>query len=71
MYEGEWKDVIEHGIGTMTYFDGGVFEGEWNDVGYRHGKGKYSWPNGDVYEGGFRGDKINGEGTMKYEYAGQ
>jgi len=32
--------------------------------GKSHGKGKYTWPNGDVYEGDFVDDKKHGKGKF-------
>ena len=30
-YEGEWKDHLKNGQGTMTFANGDVYEGEWMD----------------------------------------
>ena len=66
MYNGEWKDGKHHGKGKMTYANGDVYDGEWEDgkmtyadgVVYngewKDGKkhvGKMTYANGDVYDG--------------------
>lgn len=37
-YEGEWKDGVEHGVGTLIEVDGSTFYGFWAD-GKMHGEG--------------------------------
>lgn len=37
-YEGEWKDGMEHGVGTLTEADGSTFYGFWAE-GKMHGEG--------------------------------
>lgn len=38
--------------GRKKFADGSVYEGQWlKDV--MHGRGKFIWPNGDIYEGEF------------------
>ena len=34
--------------------------------GMKHGKGILLYKNGDQYDGEFRNDKFNGQGTYKY-----
>ena len=56
IYDGEWKDGLKEGKGTLTSPDGGKYEGEWkNDK--MEGQGTYTWPNGNKYEGGGRMEK--------------
>jgi len=43
----------------------GEYEGERNEDEQRHGKGKATLPNGDVYEGQYVNGKRHGEGTYK------
>ena len=31
-----------------------------------NGRGKYTWPSGDVYEGEMKDDKFHGQGTKTY-----
>ena len=40
-----------------------------NDL--RHGEGKYIWPDGRMYEGGFVSDKRHGEGKQIYATGGK
>lgn len=44
--------------------NGAEYEGDTDEFGQAHGKGKYTSPTGDVYEGDFVGGKMNGTGTM-------
>ena len=37
-YEGEWKDGVEHGVGTLIEVDGSTFYGFWAG-GKMHGEG--------------------------------
>lgn len=48
-------------------YSNGVYEGEVNEEGKRHGKGKYTWSNGNIYEGDFVEGKCTGTG--KYIFA--
>lgn len=43
----------------------GEYEGERNEDEERHGKGKATLPNGDVYEGQYVHGKRHGQGTYK------
>ena len=64
VYEGFVDDENQpQGYGVMNYTEGIIFEGEWN-----HGKtisGKMTFPDGVVYEGGFKDDLRNGRGIVK------
>jgi len=43
IYEGQWKDNKQHGVGTMHWFTRGeVYSGEWVN-GYQHGVGTHLW----------------------------
>ena len=39
--------------------------------GLKHGKGLYTWSNGDRYEGSFWLDKREGEGILYYSSGGR
>lgn len=47
------------------YFDGNEYDGEFLD-GKRDGYGVYKWVSGQLYEGSFKNDKMNGKGKMSY-----
>lgn len=53
----------------------GVFVGEFNEEGRRHGVGQYYWHSGNVYTGEYRNGKRHGHGTATYAsgdvYSGQ
>jgi len=43
------------------------YEGERNEKNEKHGKGKLTYVNGDVYEGNWKNNKRNGEGTIVFQ----
>lgn len=43
-----------------------LFEGEYNDMGQKHGKGTMRWSNGDIYTGDFLNDVRHGHGTLSF-----
>ena len=49
----------------MTYSDGNIYDGEWNDNS-RHGQGKMTYPSGEIYIGAWKDNKKNGNGKMTY-----
>lgn len=65
VYEGEMKNGLRHGKGTLRYANGIVYEGDFVD-GLPHGKGTLTFPNGDVYEGDFVQNERTGKGTLRF-----
>ena len=67
IYEGEYKDGVYHGQGTMIYSNRDKYVGEWKD-GNEHGQGTYTYSDGDtyVYVGEFKDGKFYGQGTITY-----
>ena len=66
------KSILKGGGGEIkkiTYDDGSVYEGEYNDD-KKNGTGKYTDINGDVYEGEYKDDKKHGIGNMTYFNSG-
>ena len=61
IYEGTFKDGLQHGTGTYTLPNGYQYTGEWVE-GEIRGKGVARFPNGSVYEGEFARGKPNGIG---------
>jgi len=57
------EDVEEEESGNTI----GTYEGERNEKGERHGKGKTVLPNGDNYEGEYMLGKRHGLGTYKFK----
>ncbi|XP_063160765.1 radial spoke head 1 homolog [Candoia aspera] len=47
--------------------DLGEYEGERNEAGERHGRGKARLPNGDTYEGEYANGKRNGKGLYRFK----
>jgi len=61
VYEGQLKNDLRYGWGTMRYGDGDIYTGEWvNDK--RHGSGKYKYATGAEYIGQWCNGKWNGDG---------
>ena len=58
-YEGEFKDGLLNGQGTLTFPDGLKYEGEFKD-GEEHGQGTVTLPDGTKYEGEFKDGEIIG-----------
>lgn len=60
-YEGECQHGKANGLGKAIGTDS--YEGMFKN-GYPDGVGKYTWKNGDWFEGSFRAGKKNGSGTF-------
>ena len=77
-YEGAVRNNEPHGVGKMTYKDDGrvcegiwkerkiKYEGELDGNGKPHGRGKWMYLNGHVYEGGWKNGARHGQGTYKW-----
>ena len=61
-YEGEWKCGLKNGKGKMKS-DSMTYDGDW-EMGNIHGKGKIKWDNGNVFEGQFKENHMDGFGYM-------
>lgn len=60
-YAGNWTDGKRQGVGIEFYDNGSKkFEGEFVNSLY-HGKGRYYFKNGDIFEGRFKDGEMNGE----------
>ncbi|KER25461.1 hypothetical protein T265_07084 [Opisthorchis viverrini] len=75
-YDGAYYDGKKHGQGTFYYPDGSVYEatvnkppkctlGLWVE-NQRNGVGKYTYVNGDVYEGEWRDHLRHGQGSYTF-----
>jgi hypothetical protein len=63
-YNGNYKNDLRHGIGTMMLTNGIRYEGEWRH-GYAHGQGLLTFPDGDQYSGGWHLGKKHGHGWYR------
>ena len=70
MYEGQLDSVGEpHGRGTITWENGGRYDGEWCD-GKANGHGTMDYANGDRYEGKWKDGCRFGQGTHHFKDGG-
>jgi hypothetical protein len=53
----------------MTWKDGAYYTGEWS-FGMPTPRGSFKFPNGDIYEGGWSQNKINGRGKYVHKSSG-
>ena len=65
IFEGDWEDD-EKVFGVHSATSHVVYTGEFAKTKVRNGKGKVTYPNGDVYEGTFENDKRTGPGKYTY-----
>mmetsp|Transcript_8570 Transcript_8570/g.18537 ORF Transcript_8570/g.18537 Transcript_8570/m.18537 type:complete len:395 (+) Transcript_8570:165-1349(+) len=70
VYEGHLDHLGEpHGRGTVTWENGGKYDGEWVD-GKANGHGIMNYGNGDRYEGGWKDGCRFGQGTHHFKDGG-
>lgn len=69
IYEGTFKDGVQHGTGTYQLPSGYQYSGAWVE-GEICGTGVARYPNGSVYEGDFLGGKPWGRGKITYADGG-
>ena len=50
--------------GQQKYKDGSLYDGEWNNDGERHGRGRLSYGNNTSYTGQFQHGLHSGSGVM-------
>ena len=50
----------------MTLDNGAKYEGEWDELSRKDGKGIQIWVDGSLYEGYWKADKANGLGRLKH-----
>ncbi len=64
-YDGEWKENLKSGNGTMIWKGGNKYVGEWQN-GDITGKGTYYWSDGQKYVGDYLNSKKHGHGIETY-----
>ena len=63
IYEGSFRNGLQHGQGTYTLPNGFEYSGEWVD-GEMRGQGTARYPNGSIYVGAFAKGKPEGFGKI-------
>ena len=58
-------DGMRHGQGTMHFFNGNQYSGEWVEDKFE-GFGEYTWVDGRTFRGEFKEDKIEGKGIAHW-----
>jgi len=64
-YEGETKDGMKHGMGTLTWDDGDQYVGEFKND--EKTNGTFRWKGGDTYTGEWKFSLMHGKGTYTYK----
>lgn len=64
-YFGKVEQGRAAGFGIGLFESKGIYEGEWLNNA-RHGRGRYTWANGDQYEGEFKNGMRDGKGTYTF-----
>jgi len=64
-YNGQIKDGLFHGRGTLVYVGNERYEGEWI-YGKREGQGRFTYADGAVFEGAWQEDRIHGQGIAVF-----
>lgn len=59
------KGYVPHGRGTMRYFNGSVYTGQWRN-GKMHGNGAITWDDSSKYSGEWLEGKRTGYGTYTW-----
>lgn len=62
VYDGQWRDDVMSGEGTMQFSTGACYVGTFHDNAF-NGCGRYTWPDGSHYEGEWRGNLMHGHGS--------
>ena len=65
-YTGYFTDGKMSGMFVVEYADGHVYRGDVDEDATREGKGVYTWPSGNKYDGEWRNGKRNGLGIFTW-----
>ena len=65
LYEGEFKNNLQHGKGQEKMKNGNSYKGDFKN-GKKHGKGKLTFKDKAWYDGQFVNDKFEGKGKYRW-----
>ncbi|CAK9113383.1 Radial spoke head 10 homolog B [Durusdinium trenchii] len=64
-YNGQIRDGLFHGRGTLIYAGNERYEGDWV-YGKREGHGRFTYQDGAIFEGNWQEDRIHGQGVAVF-----
>lgn len=67
-YNGEWNGDKREGNGKMTYDNGDVYEGEWENDEPKKGRRDFKNNKIEYYDGEWKDGMFHGQGTISYGY---
>ena len=66
VYEGEFRENVQSGVGEERWYNGEVFKGEYF-LGRKNGLGYYSWPDGSLAYGTWVNNHLHGIGIYNHK----
>ena len=66
IYQGNWEDGLEEGVGQMTFPTGDMYKGNFRR-GLKQGRGLYLFKNGDEFRGSFMTNQKHGPGKYTWK----
>ena len=65
IYEGNWKEDLQHGYGKYTWSGGSIYEGNYQNDAF-HGYGTLIFSDGNIYEGNYQNNAFHGYGKYTW-----